>query len=325
MKISDEEIKRAKNTDPTPLLQSYGYRVIWEGKHGYISFDDRKVFRITKCDDGHFVTCPNNGIDKIGDNIALVRYIDARVTFRGAVEVLLSDSLINGTHAHHGGSGIKNNVTEAKQAVEYPILSFGTETDVLEGRRYLMEERGISFAILLAAETEGAVRYVRDYVAFCGYDVEGNIRNIALRATSQQVAKAYTKWNVKNSDKGYPVIFGGDTEVVWIVEGGVDGLAVRNLYAVKDIKPPTAIVSGGALVLSYLDNERVQSVIRGARVVWLAREREKDEGTQKQVERGFLKMKAKVEGILNGDAGKVKVWEPPEGVKDLGEMNFKRD
>jgi hypothetical protein len=61
MKVSDEEIRRAKRTDSTSFLAFYGYAVKWEGKHGYIYLDSVKAFRIIKCDDGHYVSCQNNG------------------------------------------------------------------------------------------------------------------------------------------------------------------------------------------------------------------------------------------------------------------------
>jgi hypothetical protein len=318
MKVSDEEIRSAKRTDPTSFLASYGYTVKWEGKHGYIYLDSVKAFRITKCDDGHYVSCQNNGDDAIGDNIALVRYIDKSLSFRSAVEALVNCKI---------DDGYKNSVVNKADTAmikRYPILQSSAQADIDEGRKYLIRERGISEAVLKIAEDQGAVKYIHNYVAFCGYDEVRNIRNISLRATNNLVQREYAKWNVKDSDKGYPMILKGDPNVVWIVEGGVDGLAVTNLYAIKNFDPPTVIVSGGALVLSFLDNVMVQMYIRRARVIWLAREREKDETTKMLVQKGFLKMMAIAEGRLKGYSGKVKVWEPPEGVKDLGEMNLKK-
>lgn len=312
MKMTDDEIRLAKTTDPTPLLESWGYSVIWEGRHAYVRSEGAKVFRLTMGDDGRYLSCPNRGDEKIGDNIALVMHIDKKLSFPDAVRLLT-------------GSGKKYYNTETKRKKDnfnsntYPILP--PECDVSRGRKYLVDTRLIDQGILWEAEIQRAVKYTRGHVCFLGHDMEGRTRNIAMRATDPLTPERYRKWNVRGSDKGYPTILHGDQKIAWIVEGGVDGLAVRTLYQRTGLEPPTVIVSGGAIVLSFLDNQNVRSIVLGCRVVWLAREREKDAETQLAVDAAFSKMMAKVEEVLRGDIGRIRIWDPPEGVKDIADHN----
>jgi hypothetical protein len=308
--VDKSEVLRANTTDPTSFLESKGLRVLWEGRHGYIMEGDRKVYRITLKPDGRYVSCSNRGNEKIGDNIALVRVVAPELNFQQAVAELLG---------YCGHTWTQCSPSSPRKSQYKENLIFPPEAASSSGRSYLTETRGIDLNEVMEAERQRAVRYTQGYVAFCGYDEVGALRNVCFRASGAATPGQARTWNLKGSDKGYPIIFQGSSEVVWIVEGGVDGLAARSLYRGKNLEPPTVIVSGGALVLSFLDNQIVQSLIRRASVVWLAREWEKDEEVQKRVDLAHSKQKARVEELLADGDGQVKVWWPQKGIKDIAE------
>jgi hypothetical protein len=312
--VEKRDILRANTSDPTPFIESRGLRVVWEGRHGYIMDGDRKAYRITAKPDGRYVSCANRGNENIGDNIALARAIAPELSFQQAADALLG---------HYGDASVGHSRSRVRKIQQKEHLIFPPEADSSLGRSYLLETRGIEPDELMEAERQQAVRYIRGHVAFCGYDENRVLRNVCFRTTSELTPENVRTWNLKGSDKSFPTIFQGDGEVVWIVEGGVDGLAARSLYRRKERKPPTVIVSGGALVLSFLDNQRVQSRIRQARTVWLAREWEKDEETQKAVDQAHMKQKARVEELLVDRDGQVKVWTPQKGFKDLADYTKK--
>jgi hypothetical protein len=71
--------------------------------------------------------------------------------------------------------------------------------------------------------------------------------------------------------------------------------------------------------MSFLENKEVVEILRQARVVWLAWNREWDEAVQRAVDAANARQRAKVESILDGSPRRVKVWVPPDGVKDIAE------
>jgi hypothetical protein len=313
MAIPSNIIALANMTDPTPFLESHGYMVVWEGgRHGYVTYDGKKVYRITRKDDGRYVSCLNQGSEKIGDNIALARSVDNSLSFSKAVNVL--------TYCSSAQGKPKSGNPEVKGPGEPLILP--PEADQESGRRYLIHSRCILEEEVKEAENQGAIRYFSGRVGFCGYDVEGNLRNVAFRSYLTNVS--LKKWNQTGSTLRYSTIFKGAQETVWIVEGGVDGLAVRCLYRKEGWEPPTAIVTGGASVLVFLENPAVKEILLRAKKVWLAREWEKDEATQQRVDLNHVKQKAKVEVIVAGGLGQVKVWVPPKDVKDIADFYARR-
>jgi hypothetical protein len=320
---TQEEISRANAADPTEFLESRGYRVQWEGRHAYVWKGDEKVFRLSLKPDGKFISCAHRGDEKIGDNIALVRAVDSSLSFQEAVAVLLKAGpreIRSSGDPEHREPTWRKAWSRNSQALFFPPEA---KSSIEAGRAYLMETRGILPEVLAEAEYRRAVRYAQDYVGFCGYDERGRLRNVSMRSIGRLTPATARTWNMTGSDKSYPTIFLGCVEQVWIVEGGVDGLAVQCLCIKTGLPLPTTIVSGGGLTLSFLDNPAVQALLRKAQTVWLAGEREKDEETQRALDQAHAKQKAKVLKVLADGPGRVRTWMPPEGVKDIADRNFK--
>jgi hypothetical protein len=310
--VQDAEIRRANTTDPTPLLESMGFRVAWEGRHGYISRNGVKAYRITLMEDGRYVSRPNRGDDKIGDNIALVRHANPSLSFREALTALLGREPTSQEEAEPSRC-------EAPRHGRRPV--FPPEADRQGGRSYLIETRRISHMVLDAAELDGAVHYGQGNVAFCGYDESRQLRNVSLRSTGPLTPHESRTWSLSNSDKAWPTILAGDPGVVWVVEGGVDGLAIQTLYHRAGRPWPTAIVSGGIKVLKFLSSPTTLAAVRGAKTVWLARERERNAETQAEADRDHAAQRGALEGAMAGSGAALRIWEPSEGSKDVAEFN----
>ncbi|MDP1008082.1 hypothetical protein, partial [Klebsiella pneumoniae] len=73
----------ARTVDPTPYLQSVGYRVKREGRHLSVYDGKDEAYRITRKPDGHWVACDHYG-NGVGDNIALVQEIERSAGFAEA-------------------------------------------------------------------------------------------------------------------------------------------------------------------------------------------------------------------------------------------------
>jgi hypothetical protein len=116
-------------------------------------------------------------------------------------------------------------------------------------------------------------------------------------------------------DKSWPIILLGDKRLVWIVEGGGDGLAVQSLYARKKALRPTVIVTGGVKVLSRLANTATAAPRKAAGNVRMAREPERSETAQAEADKAHAAQRRAVE-----NAGVTpKIWTPPDGALEIGE------
>jgi hypothetical protein len=308
--MASDDKDRAKRADPGPFLASRGYEVRWSGRHGSITKGGAEVYRITLRDDGEYVFCSHQGGDG-GDNITLARTIDPGLGFREAVAAVLGTATpVSGASRPEGRPRTRPG-SKAGQTLIFP-----PSADFEGGRGYLVDGRGIDPQVLVEAEHSGAVRYASGKVGFCGYDGSGSLRSVMFRATSPLTPADAKKWNMIGSDLRYPPIFRGFGDEVWIVEGGVDALAVQSLRSWRGAAAPTVIVSGGVRARAYLGNPAVAGLIGGARMVWLARDREKDEATQAGADKAFSRT-LEVVGVLATTG--VRVWEPPEGVKDVAD------
>lgn len=112
----------------------------------------------------------------------------------------------------------------------------------------------------------------------------------------------------------------GDPSTVWIVEGGVDALALHDLAKRQEQPSPTVIVSGGANVRSFLDNPFIQMIIRAAKRIFIAMEREKDAATQAKTDAAHEKQAQRVEEITGI---RPLIWQPKKD-KDLADMNHRQ-
>ena len=93
---------------------------------------------------------------------------------------------------------------------------------------------------------------------FVGRDGSGALRNVTQRLIAPGPDEQ-PKRDLAGSDQTYPPLLPGNPRVVWIVAGGVDALAARDLALRRGKAPPTVLVTGGATVRCFLDNPTVQT------------------------------------------------------------------
>ena len=295
--------------NPTAYLNSCGFKVKQEGRHFSVLRNGDELYRITRKEDGHFVWTDHYG-SKGGDNIALVQEIEPGTSFVQAVYRLSGDPRVS--HALPDYTPAPRKLPERKP----PVLPQATPEAVAQGRTYL-QNRAISLEIIQKAEACGMVRYAPDGVLFCGYDTHGQVQNATRRAALPD--NPVPKRDLKGSDKGYPPILRGETNKVWLVEGGADALALHEMAKRQGALAPTVIVTGGANVRSFLEQAHIQALLKQAQSVTIAGENEKDQDTQYKTDQGHQRQAERVAEIIGKPAT---IWAPkPSQGKDIADMN----
>jgi hypothetical protein len=302
-RVAESDRQSARQIDPSSYLESLGFTINKQGIDLSISMNDDEIYyRGTLKADGHYVWCDRyeNGI---GDNIDLVKEIDPGAGYAEAVFQLL------------GAPSVRPKQQHAAPKRQPPRLPEQVVANQLSGRAYLGNERGISNDTLDHAEACGMLHYADGGVLFVGHDEKGTPRSITRRATDP--ADPIQKRDLRGSDKSYPPILPGDPSTVWIVEGGVDALALHDVKKREGKPAPTVIVSGGANVCSFLDNPFIQMLIRAAKRIFIANKREKDAATQAKTNAAHEKQAQRVEAVTGI---RPTIWQPVED-KDLADMN----
>ncbi|MEF3194001.1 MAG: hypothetical protein K6346_07295 [Halothiobacillaceae bacterium] len=294
----------ARTVDPAGYLQSRGFEVIRQGRHMSARLHGDEIYRLTQKEDGRFLWCDLFG-NSGGDTIDLVMDVE-NVDFVEAVRRLIGDA-----------SSSWRPVEVKLPPRQPPVLPPQEPEHQEAGRRYL-RCRGISRETILYAEQSGVLRYSAGGVLFVGRDQAGVPQNITRRAIDPD--DAVQKRDLRGSDKRYPPVLPGDPAEVWIVEGGVDGLAVHDLARREGRNPPTVIVSGGARVHSFLNRPEVQAMLKQALSITVALDREAKAETQAKTNAAHDKQIKIIREVTGRDANR---WFPPEGVKDLAELNQK--
>ncbi|HRE55900.1 MAG TPA: hypothetical protein PLP22_14065 [Candidatus Competibacter sp.] len=302
MLLDTLRIVESKRVDPTIYLEGMGFTVRKEGRHLSIRAGQDEHYRITQKNDGHWVACDKTG-HGIGDNIALVRDLEPSLGFVEAVERLTT------------GPVIQREPIAVIPRRTRPARLPQTRAARQAGRVYL-QGRGISSATLDHAERSGFLRYTGGGVLFVGRDTGGGLRNVSKRLISPGPDDK-PKRDLSGSDKTYPPILPGNPRVVWIVEGGVDALAARDLAIRRGKTPPTVLVSGGAGVRLFLDNPAVKTLLLHAESVVVVRDNEATAKKQAETDAGHDRQIARIEELRGSCAD----WRPPVGVKDVAELN----
>ncbi len=304
--ILRDVIQDAHYADPIPCLQSEGFAVKREGRHYSVTSHGDEIYRLTRKDDGHFVWCTKEG-DRGGDAIALLEELGR--TFQQAVYDLSGAPRI-------GTAPALPVIRETRPAL-LPRNGDGKEAEA-----YLVN-RGISKETILQAQIDGFLRLQDTSVAFVGrFDKE--VRSVTLRLLEPVMAhdksRLITKMDVKGSDKRFPAAMPGSKRRVWIVEGGIDALAVADWHAHyhPDQAGPTIIVSGGAGVRGFLDMPHVQEVLRQAERVILTKDRESSGAVQARTDADHEKQILKIREVVGASVA-VTEWVPPQGCKDVAE------
>ena len=309
-KFDDELIRVINDASPIGWLSNnYSPDIVrHDERKGRIAID--KILRADKTDKG-WRSCDWEG-NGIGDNIQLYRYVKG-VDFVTAVKEL-SNTPIEQVNTHRSSEPAK---------IEYPRLPPIGGTEI--GRKYLIEERGISPDTIKHAEAAGVIRYSDSGIIFLGKDENGSVRaaNIRYFKSVEIDGDLINKRDFKNSDKSYPAIIPGSLNKIAVVEGGVNGLAVRDLAIKNGEEPPTIVVSGGVLVMNFVrDNDIVKNLIKNANEIVIFAENEKD----KNGDRDIIKQektdaaRRKLEVLISVTCEKVPtVKYPPENCKDAAD------
>jgi hypothetical protein len=306
--LQRDVIQDAHYADPIPYLQNEGFAVKREGRHYSVTSHGDEVYRLTRKDDGRFVWCTKEG-DRGGDSIALLMEELGR-TFPQAVYDLSGAPRITGVALPV--------IRDAR-----PVLSAIMNPDGKAAEAYLIG-RGISKNTILQAQIDGVLRLQDNAVAFLGRGDNREIRAVTLRmlepVMSCDGARQITKMDLKGSDKRFPAVLPGSKRHVWVVEGGVDALAVADWHAHyhPDQAVPTIIVSGGAGVRGFLDMPHVQEVLRQAENVIITKDREKSCEVQARTDADHEKQIMKIREIVGASVA-VTEWVPPQGCKDVAE------
>ncbi|MBU2837982.1 hypothetical protein HF670_00040, partial [Acidithiobacillus thiooxidans] len=306
-KVDYAQVRDAAHfADLVSYMESIGLPVKKDGVKDWV-VDDR--YRVTKKPDGHFVWCDWNAVDG-GDPIYFCQN-ELGMTHQQAIADL-------------SGSRITKNETKKFLISHIEPISTPPQSKDRDAITAYLESRGISKTTVGLAHGKGFLRFV-DYkgipaAAFCGLG-DGALRSVTIRLTqpikSFDGEKELTKLDVRHSDKSYPALWRGDNpSTVWIVEGGIDALAAVEWHRAYRKPIPTIIVSGGAVVRSFLNQPHVQEILKETDTVYVAMEHEKDQETQAKTDAAHEKQ---IDKLCDLGCEKVIAWMPPDGSKDLAD------
>lgn len=308
-RVAESDRVEAREIDPTPYLESQGFDVTREGRHLSVRLHGDEVYRVTRKDDGHWVTCDcfENGI---GDNIALVQELEPGAGFAESVYRLSGAPSVVATATSRPRPAAPPPVRKP------PRMPSQNAADLRRGRAYL-EARGISLETIEQAEAAGMLRYSARGVLFVGRDDAGTAQNITRRATD--ASELVQKRDLAGTDKRHPPMLRGSSEAVLVVEGGADALAAHDVARRAGRPLPTVLVSGGANVRSWIETPWVQKVLKLAKKVIVAFERE---STQEKQAKTDLAHEKQIQRLQEVCSAQVTGWMPPEGIKDMAALNL---
>lgn len=302
--VADSDRVQARSIDPTAYLESQGFEVNREGRHLSVRQNGDEVYRCTLMTDGHWVTCDRfeNGI---GDNIQLVRELEPGIGFAESVYRLSGAPSVSSVTRPLAVPVVRKPPTMPEQRTD----------DVKQGREYL-RGRGITLETIQEAEKSGMLRYSEGGVLFVGMDEHGRAQNIMRR--SVDASEAVQKRDLRGTDKQHPQMLRGASDTVLIVEGGTDALAAIDIARREKRPAPTVLVSGGANVKGFMQTAWVQKILRAAKKVVVAFEREKSPEVQAKTDAAHELQMQRLREVC---AAQVTGWQIPEGSKDLAELN----
>lgn len=272
------------------------------GRHLSVRMGGDEVYRLTKKHQGHWLWCDNYG-NSGGDNIALVQEIEGIQGFADAVYRLVSAPI----------QAVPVAPPKPRTPPTLPVAGYKSKQ---AGRQYL-EGRGIAPEVIEAAEAEGMLRFAPGSIIFVGYDSAGTAQAATRRATDP--TDDVQRRDLRGTDKRFPAILPGDPRRVWIVEGGIDALALHTMYRRRGEQVPTVIVSGGAGVRSFLERDEIQQLLQQASRVTVAYESERDAETQARTD---AQHDTQVEAVRAITGRVPEAFRPrPEQGKDLADLN----
>ena len=312
--IDAETVALARRLSPEPFLRRH-YRDVVVDRRGSISV--AKTLRIDFLDD-HWVACDWGG-GPIGDNIALVRWLQPALGFPEAI-LALTGVAAEFPLAHR---------QQPVKAAAFPRLP--PEAPRHRGVAYLTG-RGLFAETIAAAEAAGALRHVGNGVVFLGRDhssTSKTVRAATIRYFEPQTTPdgdVLTKRDFANSDKTFPFLLPGETSRVVVAEGAVNAMAARDLALRSGWEPPTAIGTGGVGIRSWVrTNGPLKALLATADVVEVWGENEvgadgrPDPIKQTRTDELRRKLQDAIAEVRTGELPEI-VY-PPEGIKDAADWN----
>ncbi len=283
----------ANALDAEPVAAVLGLAIKRQGRHYELENGMRGTDR-----GGRMVWCHKDG-SGIGDNCALAQTV-VGVPFRRALELLLSGD-------------VPAPRPVAPRAPTAVLRLPGSTPEHRQAGRAYLAGRGVSGAALNAAEACGMLAYCAGGVLFVGRDADGTPRSATRRGYRADDPRP--KRDLSGTDKSWPAYVPGQPGELWVVEGGVDALALLTRHGASH---PSVLVTGGVHVTSWLSTPWVIARLGKLWRCTVAGEWEKDPETQVRTDEQRHKLVGRLQKLLP-DVD-VSLWMPPSGVKDLGEM-----
>lgn len=182
-----------------------------------------------------------------------------------------------------------------------------------QGTAYLTSRR-ITLGTIAEAVKAAFLRFVSGGVVFTGLDEKRRVRAATKRSTNP--GDEVQKRDFAGTDKRFAPILPGNPRSVWIVEGGVDALALHDLARQRGQEPPTVIVSGGSNVRGFLETPHILQMLERADRITVAAEREKSKEVQAKTDAQRKNLEEELERLTRK---KPTIWTPPQGAKDVAE------
>lgn len=323
--IFKETVNYVKQLDPTPLFEAQGYDVVRQGRHLSIKEGRDEIFRSTYKEDENGVdrwlhTRKEHG-DGIGDNIDLIKeLLNEDISFTEAVYQLLGGPELSGEQ-------VKLKAYEKRENPQKLRLPIETDRAVEICENWLKKDRGISQETIDWASTCYFIYKTENGPLFVGYDnleydsIAWQEKYISKRCITPEKTKdgeKVKKRSFRGSDATYVPILPGASRDLYVVEGGIDALAVHDMHKRKGKETPWVIVTGGASNEKWYERHFTRKFMPNINDVYICYENEKDEKTQNKTDALHNKQVEMIKDKFNKNVYK---WRPEPQYKDVADQN----
>lgn len=335
MALDKRVIDLAREVSPEPFLRSmYGNDVKVSG--GGRSISVHKVIRADK-KSREWVSCDWQG-GGIGDNIKLLKYV-AGLDFGAAIMSLTGQSpFIERDVSLPPMSVSRRRRSEPSLRPPQPLHLPAFIDDFSQAKKYLIG-RGILPETVDWARAQGRLRATELGVCFIGSDKYGDMRYIAHRYYEMQpVPDRPGEFRNKKDEVGsskvhcfwLPAPFPDMPKTAWIVEGGVNALALSDILARNSSEfhsggpqNPLILTTGGVAMRRWMENPETAALLRECTSVTMVGENEHadtpKEAAEKQEKTDLLRQKVldELKQRLGIEAALV---YPPKWAEDTADM-----